>query len=85
MIAIKQAYTELASDKLLQTYGAIIQSSLDEHDYAGKLDENVFLVIIDPIKAERLANFLTFVFDSVSNKFYAEHDLDRGIHNFARG
>ena len=74
----KQAYTELASDKLLQTYGAIIQSSLDEHDYAGKLDENVFLVIIDPIKAERLANFLTFVFDSVSNKFYAEHDLDRG-------
>lgn len=36
----KQAYTELASDKLLQTYSAIIQSSLDENDYVGQLAEN---------------------------------------------
>lgn len=74
----KQAYTELASDKLLQTYSAIIQSSLDEGDYVGQLSENSFLIVTNPVKAERLAQFLTFVFDSVSNKFYAEHDLDRG-------
>ena len=30
------------------------------------------------MKAERLAAFLTFAFDSVSAKFYAEHDLERG-------
>jgi CheY-like chemotaxis protein len=36
------------------------------------------LVITDPIKAERLARFLIFAFDSVASKFYAEHDLDRG-------
>lgn len=74
----KQAYTELASDKLLQTYSAIIKASLDENDYIGQISENIFLVITDPIKSERLAQFLTFAFDSVANKFYAEHDLDRG-------
>lgn len=74
----KQAYTQLASDKLLQTYIAIIRASLGGNDYIGELSENVFLVITDIIKAERLARFLIFAFDSVANKFYAEHDLDRG-------
>lgn len=74
----KQAYTELASDKLLQTYGAIIKASLDENDYLGQFSENVFFVITDPLKSEKLARFLIFAFDSVANKFYAEHDLDRG-------
>ncbi len=74
----KQAYTELASDKLLQTYGAIIKASLGENDYLGKLSENIFVAITDTFKAEKLARFLIFAFDSVANKFYAEHDLDRG-------
>lgn len=74
----KQSYTQLASDKLLQTYSAIIQASLNENDYVGEISENTFLIITDTIKAERLASFLTFAFDSVASKFYAEHDLDRG-------
>lgn len=74
----KQAYTELASDKLLQTYSAIIQASLDENDYVGQISENVFFVITDTLKSECLARFLTFAFDSVANKFYAEQDLERG-------
>ena len=74
----KQAYTELASDKLLQTYSAIIKASLYEDDFAGEISENIFLVITDPVKAELLAKFLTFAFDTVSVKFYAEHDLERG-------
>lgn len=74
----KQAYTALASDKLLQTYGAIIKASLSETDYIGELSENIFLVITDTFKAEKIARFLTFAFDSVASKFYAEHDLDRG-------
>lgn len=74
----KQSYTELASDKLLQTFSAIIKASSDENDYIGELSENVFLLITDPVKSERLAQFLTFAFDSVAGKFYAEHDLERG-------
>ncbi len=76
--AYKQAYTELASDKLLQTFCTIIKASLDETDYFGEITEGKFLIITDLIKAERLTRFLTFAFDSVSNKFYAEHDIDRG-------
>lgn len=72
------AYSELASDKLLQTYSAIIKASLTENDFVGKLEDNSFLVITDNIKAESIARFLTFAFDSVVNKFYAEHDLNRG-------
>lgn len=74
----KLAYTTLASDKLLQTYSAIIQSTLDETDFLGELSEDTFFIITDTIKAERLAKFLIFAFDTVSEKFYAEHDLDRG-------
>lgn len=74
----KQAYTQLASDKLLQTYVAIIKASIGQNDYLGELSENTFIVIADSLKAERLAAFLTFAFDSVSAKFYAEHDLERG-------
>ena len=40
----KQAYTELASDKLLQTYSAIIKASLTDNDYVGKLEDNSFLL-----------------------------------------
>ena len=74
----KQAYTEIASDKLLQTYSAIVKASLTENDFVGQLKENVFFVITDILKAESVAKFLTFAFDSVVNKFYAEHDLNRG-------
>ncbi len=74
----KQAYTELASDKLLQTYGAIIKATLEEKDFIGMLSENSFIAITDNIKAERIAKFLTLAFDSVANKFYTEQDLLRG-------
>ncbi len=74
----RTAYTQIASDKLLQTYGAIIKATFTPQDYIGQLDENTFLVITDNLKAERAAKFLTMAFDSVAGKFYAEHDLARG-------
>lgn len=75
----KENYTELASDKLIQTYCAIIQSSLSENDYLGLLSDNEFLIITDGIKAEKIANFLTFAFDSVASKFYSPQDNKRGF------
>ena len=71
-------YTELASDKLLQTYTAIISSALNEKDYLGSLAENEFLIVTDSLKAEKVANFLTFAFDTVISKFYSTQDLKRG-------
>ena len=74
----KEAYTELASDRLLQTFGAIINSALDENDYIGMTSDRDFLVITSPHKAEKIASFITFAFESVKNKFYSEQDLERG-------
>lgn len=74
----KDTYTELASDKLVQTFCAIIQSSLSENDYLGAISDNEFLVITDRFKADKVANFLTFAFESVSPKFYSQQDLKRG-------
>lgn len=74
----REIYTELASDKLIQTFCAIIQSSLNEDDYLGEISENKFLIITNPLKAEKIANFLTFAFDSIAKKFYSPKDLKRG-------
>lgn len=74
----KAIYTELASDKLIQTYCAIINSALDKEDYFGHLSENEFLIITSPLRAEKIAAFLTFAFDTVSPKFYSSEDAKRG-------
>ena len=74
----KETYTELASDKLVQTFCAIINSALSETDYLGTLAENEFLLITEGSKAEQVANFLTFAFDTVAPKFYSTQDNRRG-------
>lgn len=74
----REIYTELASDKLIQTYCAIINSSLDKEDYLGHFADNEFLVITSPLRAEKIASFLTFAFDSISPKFYSDVDAKRG-------
>ncbi len=75
----KETYTELASDKLVQTFAAIINSALSENDYLGAISENEFLIITDGIKAEQIANFLTLAFDTVAQKFYSPQDIKRGF------
>ena len=74
----KESYTELASDKLVQTFCAIIQSTLSENDYFGSIADDEFLIITDQYKADKMATFLTFAFESVSPKFYSQQDLNRG-------
>lgn len=74
----KETYTELASNKLIQTFCAIIQSTLSENDFLGTISENEYLIITDIYKSDKIANFLTFAFDSVSSKFYSQEDLSRG-------
>lgn len=74
----KEIYTEIASEKLIQTYCAIINSAMDENDYLGELRENEFLLITSPLKSEKIASFLTFAFDSIASKFYSSEDSKRG-------
>ncbi|MBQ9244637.1 response regulator [bacterium] len=75
----KEIYGELATDKLLQTYSAIIKSALDSNDYLGQIAEDDFVVITNYEKAEKIANYLVYAFDTVVSKFYSETDAKRGF------
>ena len=74
----KSVYTEVAADKLLQTFVAIAKSALSEIDFIGQLDETNFVIVTNKYNAEKLASFLTFAFDTVVPKFYSEEDAKRG-------
>lgn len=80
----KEIYGELAKDKLLQTYSAIIQSSIDKTDYIGQLSDDDFIVITDVERVEKIANYLIYAFNTVVEKFYSEADAHRGF-VFMRG
>ena len=74
----KTVYTEFAGDKIVQTLTALAKSALDESDFIGQLDETTFVIITNKYSGERLAEFLTFAFDTVAPKFYSETDVKRG-------
>lgn len=70
----KEVYGMLAAEKMLQTYAAIISSSLSSDDFLGELSAGEFLVITKQEKAEKVASYLVFAFDTVAEKFYSEKD-----------
>ena len=74
----KSVYTDIASDKLIQTFVAITKSALEPNAFFGQLNETNFIIITNVYSAEKLAAFLTFAFDTVAPKFYTEQDAKRG-------
>ncbi len=74
----RDVYGHIASEKLLQTFKAIIKTALNECDFLGKVGNDAFIVFTSPEKAERIAFFLTYSFDMVSQKFYTSEDINRG-------
>ncbi len=75
----REIYGELAADKLMQTYSAIVKSTLESNDFMGQIGEDDFIVITSVDKAEKIANYLVFAFDTVVSKFYSRSDADRGF------
>ena len=74
----KSVYSDVAGDKLVQTFVAITKSTLEADDYLGQLNDTHFIIITNVYKAEKMATFLTFAFDTVAPKFYSEADAKRG-------
>ena len=74
----KTIYTDVAGDKLIQTFVAIAKSALDSSDFIGQLDDNNFIIKTSKYGVEKLAEFLTFAFDTVAPKFYSPEDSARG-------
>lgn len=75
----REIYGELATDKLFQTYSAIIKSAIEPNDYFGQLSDENFIIITDNDKVEKIANYLVYAFDTVISKFYSEADSKRGF------
>lgn len=74
----KKVYSEVAGDKLVQTLIAIVKSTLCESDFLGQLQEDEFIIITSSYSAEKMAEFLSFAFDTVVPKFYSPQDVSRG-------
>lgn len=74
----KEIYGELAAEKMLQAYIAIINSTLDSSDYLGQLSNDDFILITDSLKAEKMSAYFIQAFDLISTKFYSEQDLKQG-------
>ncbi len=74
----KEVYTELAADRVVQAFIALMKSTLSEKDFLSQISDNEFLIITHPASAEKIATFLSFAFDTVAPKFYSNEDSKRG-------
>lgn len=73
-----EIYGYLASDNLLKTFSAILKSAIDKNDFLGHLQNDNFVILTSQIKADKIAIYLNYAFDSISSKFYSEKDVNRG-------
>ncbi len=71
-------YSDIAGDKLIQAFVAIVKSAIEVKDFFGQIDNNNFVLITNPYRAEKFAAYLAFAFDTVVPKFYSETDVKRG-------
>lgn len=76
--AYREIYGYIAAEKLVQTFIAITRTSINEDDFLGQINENSFIILTNPEKAEKIATFLTYSFDTVASKFYSNEDIKRG-------
>ena len=78
LASYKAVYSDIAAEKLVQTFVAITKSTLEGEDFFGQVDDENFVIITNIYRAEKMAAFLTFAFDTVAPKFYSEADAKRG-------
>ena len=76
--AYREIYGEIPSAKLLQAYSAILKATIDEDDFVGHIDNEKFLIITSSFKAEKMADYLNFAFDTIVKNFYSIEDSSRG-------
>lgn len=74
----KSVYSDIAGDKLIQAFTAIVKSAEESSDFFGQIDNDNFILITNSYRAEKFAEYLAFAFDTVVPKFYSEADSKRG-------
>ena len=75
----KNTHGEIASEKVLQTLGAMINSTTAQNDYAGHIKDDEIILITGNYQAEKIASFLTFAFDNILNKFYSNDEYENNF------
>ena len=78
----KEVYGEIAANKMLQTYTAIMKATFCDKDFLGLIEEDKFLIITKTYQSIKMANLLKFAFDKVSSRFYNDEDLEKGYIEF---
>jgi len=81
----REVYGEIAAEHVLKTIGAIILSALEKEDTIGHYSSSEFLIFTNSYKAEKLAAFLTFVFEGIIKKFYSEYDFTNNFVMLSNG
>ena len=75
----RKTHGEIACEKVLQTLGAIANSTLSQNDYIGHIADEEFILITNSIQAEKIASFLTFAFDNILSKFYNSDEFENNF------
>lgn len=74
-----KTHGEIASQKVLQTLGAMINSTTAQNDYSGHIQDDEIILITGNYQAEKIASFLTFAFDNILNKFYSNNEFENNF------
>ena len=75
----RELYGDIAANKMLQTYQAIISSVIDKDDYLGHLGKTDFIVITQNLsEIEKIASYCVYAFDAIVEKFYSQNENIRG-------
>ncbi len=72
----KEIYGEIAHGKVMQTLGALVNSTFGTEDFIAHLQNDNFILITNPMKSEKIASFLAFAFDNMIDKFYSKQDFE---------
>jgi DNA-binding response OmpR family regulator len=73
-----EVYGELPSRQVLKTFAALLSRLVVVPDFISHTDEDHFLIVTHPDKAEKLASLLCRQFETVSPNLYSEKDRKQG-------
>lgn len=76
--AYSDIYGDLATRQVLKTFAALLGRLVIMPDFISHTDENHFVIVTHPDKAEKMAALMCRQFETVSPNFYSDKDRKQG-------
>jgi DNA-binding response OmpR family regulator len=73
-----EVYGDLPAHQVLKTFAALLSRLVMMPDFISHTDENHFVIVTHPDKAEKMAGLLCRQFETVSPNFYSDKDRKQG-------